>query len=172
MDAPSKRSLPEALASGWRNLDWEKVLVLAVVNAAIAVAMWFDDPRPYWHPFVSVQCFGFTIAYCVRVAAPWDRPRAIRRLIAAVAIGSVLSMALVIVLKGYSYTYSIEHTTDLITTIIAGFVLGFIGSLIVLFGVREQCAKAKLRRAETALVAGSDACAEAIERIVRFTRAL
>jgi sensor histidine kinase YesM len=149
MTTLAPRTLSQALASGFRDLDWKKVLLLAVVNAAIALAMWSEDPRPYWHPLVTVQCFGFTIAYCVRVAAPWDHPTPIPRLVAAVAIGSVLSLALVILVKRYSYAYSVEHAKGFVATMFTGFVLGLLGSLMMLFRMSEQRAREELHRAET-----------------------
>jgi len=149
MNAPASRSLSEALASGFRRLDWRKVLLLAAANSAIALALWSEDPRPFWHPFVTAQCFGFTIAYCVRVAAPWDSPVPIRRLAAAVAIAAVLSLGLVILVKGYTYAYAMEHLKGFISTMFTGFVLGLIGGLIVLVRVREQRGKEELHRAET-----------------------
>ena len=82
-------SLRNHLATGYRNLQWRNVLLLAAVCASIALALWTEDPRPYWHPFITAQCLGFVIAYCVRVASPWDHPTPIRRIVAAVAVGAV-----------------------------------------------------------------------------------
>ena len=41
----------------------------------IAAVLWIDDARPFWHPLLTVQLYGFSIAYCVNAAAPWAKPR-------------------------------------------------------------------------------------------------
>ena len=64
--------------------------------------LWIDDPRPFWHPLVTVQLYGFAIAYCVNVAAPWDNDTPIRRLALAALVGSLIGVVLVILVKGYS----------------------------------------------------------------------
>ncbi len=142
------------LVAGFRNLTWKSVLGVAAINAAIALALWSEDPRTYWHPFITAQCFGFVIAYCVRAAAPWDHPKPIPRLVAAVALGAVLAMALTSVVKHYTidsaYTldYVIEHRGGFARTTLAGFVIGSIASLVVLLRVRETRAAAALHKAE------------------------
>jgi sensor histidine kinase YesM len=144
--SPSSRA---RLAAGWSNPGWKNVLLLAAVNAAIALALWIEDPRPYWHPLVSAQCFGFVIAYCVRVAAPWDHPTPIRRIVIAVAIGAILGMALVALVKGYSVEYVLATRKQFVLTICTAFVFGLVASLIVQVRLREARAREELLRAET-----------------------
>ena len=53
------------LIEGFR-VNWQTLLLIAAINTGIALVLWIDDPRPFWHPFVTVQLNGFAIAYCVR----------------------------------------------------------------------------------------------------------
>ena len=155
MTSTASPSLRNHLAAGYRNLQWRNVLLLAAVCAAIALALWTEDPRPYWHPFITAQCLGFVIAYCVRVASPWDHPTPIRRIVAAVAVGAVLGMVLATIVKrytidsGYTVNYVIGHGKGFVLTAWAGFVLGLLGSLMVQVRLREARSKEELHRAET-----------------------
>jgi len=155
MTTIASRPLAERLAAGFRNLTWKNVGLVAAVNAAIALALWTEDPRPYWHPFITAQCFGFVIAYCVRVASPWDHPTPIRRIAAAVAVGAVLGMVLATVVKrytidsGYTLEYVIEHRIGFARTVLAGIGIGLFASLMVQVRLREARAKEELHRAET-----------------------
>ena len=147
-------SLADWLAAGCRNVTWKNVLLLAALNAAIALALWIEDPRPYWHPFITAQCFGFVIAYCVRVVSPWDHPTPIRRLVAAVAVGAILGMVLATLIKrytidsGYTIDYVIEHRKGFALTACGGFVLGLFASLVVHVRLRETRAVEALHQAE------------------------
>src|SRR5689334_10430771 len=96
-----RHSLRQALARGF-DFRWTTVLMIAAINSGIAVVLWVDDTRPFWHPFLTVQLMGFCIAYCVNAAAPWAKPRPILRLMLAVAIGTLIGLALTIVVKGYT----------------------------------------------------------------------
>jgi sensor histidine kinase YesM len=142
-------SFPARLAEGFRQFGWKQVLLLAAVNAAIALALWIEDPRPYWQPLITAQCFGFAIAYCLRVAAPWDHPTPMRRLVAAVALGAIIGLALTILVKGYTVAYMAEHAKGFALTVCTGFVLGLLASLIVQVRLRETRAREELLRAET-----------------------
>jgi len=148
------RPLADRLAAGFANLTWKNLLLLAALNAAIALALWSEDPRPYWHPLITAQCFGFVIAYCVRVASPWDHPAPFRLLVAAVAAGAVVAMVLATVVKrytidsGYTLDYVIEHRKGFLLTTCTGFVLGLLASLIVHMRLRETRATAALHKAE------------------------
>ena len=91
-----------ALAAGF-HASLLTVLLLAAINTGIAAVLWIGDPRPFWHPFVTVQLVGFAIAYCVNVACPWDKSRPIPRLAIAVCIGSLIGLVLTIIVKGYTW---------------------------------------------------------------------
>ena len=87
--APLTETWTEALVRGFR-VRPTILFLIAAMNTAIALLVWVEDPRPFWHPFVSVQLSGFAVAYCVNVAAPWNKRHPIPRLALAVAVGSLL----------------------------------------------------------------------------------
>ncbi len=155
MTPPPSTSLADRLGAGFRNLTWKNVLLLAAANAAIALALWIEDTRTFWHPFITAQGFGFVIAYCVRVASPWDHPTPIRRLTGAVAVGAVLALVLVAFIKrytidaGYTIDYAIQHWKGFALTACTAFVLGLLASLMVQVRLREARAKEELHRTET-----------------------
>src|SRR3954471_20302079 len=104
----SRRTWLTALADGVR-VPWTTVLLIVLVNTGFAAVYWIEDPRPFWHPFVTVQCDGLAMAYCVAVAQPWAARRPLVRLGLAVAIGAVIGLSLTILLKGYTIPYVVEH---------------------------------------------------------------
>jgi hypothetical protein len=75
--------------------------LIVAINTGVAAILSLDDARPFWHPFISAQSFGLSIAYAVNAASPWDKPRPVWRLIVAVAIGTAIGVALLIAIKGY-----------------------------------------------------------------------
>ena len=78
--------------AGLYAISWPTVALIVAINTGYAAMMSIEDPRPFWHPFISAQCFGLLIAYAVNVASPWENPRPIGRLCAAVAIGTGLAI--------------------------------------------------------------------------------
>ena len=135
------------LASGFR-FQWRTVLLLAAINAGIAAVLWIDDPRPFWHPLLTVQLYGFSIAYCVNVAAPWSKPSPILRLAIAVAIGTCIGFTLTILVKGYSFAEVISHPSTFATNAFAGFANGLFVSLFFYVKFRESQAALTLHKAE------------------------
>jgi LytS/YehU family sensor histidine kinase len=144
---PHGRSVVGALRDGFR-VSWTTVLLIAAIDTGFAALQWIEDTRPFWHPFVSAQCFGFSIAYCVNVAAPWNKRWPVVHLVAAVAVGTCLGMLLVIVLKGYT----IEHIRSTLKlfglTLMTGFVNGVFVGLFFLIKFREARAEAALLKAQ------------------------
>ena len=143
--APSIRRR-HPLLEGFR-FNWQTFLLIGAINTGIACVLWIDDPRPFWHPFVTVQLNGYAIAYCVNVAAPWDKPRPIIRLALACFVGALLGLVLVVFAKGYSLEYVRGHhwfTWDLF----AAFINGLLVSLIFFVKFRETRAAAALHKAE------------------------
>jgi hypothetical protein len=98
--APPPRGFGQMLVAGFQ-ASVLSVALIAAINTGIAAVLWIDDTRPFWHPFVTCQLYGFSIAYCVNAASPWQRSNPIRRLALAVASGVLIGVALVIVVKGY-----------------------------------------------------------------------
>ena len=147
MATSSSARWTEPLAAGLR-VSWLTVLLIAAINTGIAGVLWIEDPRPFWQPLVSVQCFGFAIAYCVNVASPWEKSWPVARLIAAVAVGTLLGMLLVFVVKGYTLVDLQDRAKTFGLTLVAGFVNGLFVSLFFLIKFREARAATALHKAE------------------------
>jgi sensor histidine kinase YesM len=128
--------------------SWPTILLIAAINLGIAGVLWIDDPRPFWHPLVTVQIYGFAIAYCVNVAAPWDKGSPIIRLAVAAAIGAVIGVALVILVKGYSIAYVHERLMFFGYNLMTAFFNGLLISLIFYVKFKETRAAAALHKAE------------------------
>jgi len=141
----SRRYYP--LIEGFR-FNWQTFLLIAAINTGIAAVLWIDDTRPFWHPFVTVQLNGFAIAYCVNVAAPWDKRSPIIRLAVASAIGALIGLVLVILVKRYSLEYAQQHMMSFAYNVFAAFFNGLLISLIFLVKFRETRAAAALQKAE------------------------
>jgi len=121
--------------------------LIGAINTSIALVLWIDDPRPFWHPFVTVQLNGYAIAYCVNVAAPWDKESPIIRLALAAAVGSLIGVVLVSLAKSYSIDYIRGHHWFAFD-VFAAFVNGLLISLIFFVKFRETRAAAALHKAE------------------------
>jgi len=133
-----------------RGLDfaWTTLLLIVAINTGIAAVLWIDDPRPFWHPLLTVQVYGLVIAYCVNVVKPWDNPRPIRTMVAAVAAGALIGVVLVVVLKGYSIEYVSERATFFAYNVITAWGNGLLISLMFYVKFRETRATAALHMAE------------------------
>ena len=141
--------LMATLLRGFR-CKWQTILLLAAINTGIAAVLWVDDSRPFWQPLLTVQLYGFAIAYCVNAASPWEKSRPILRLIIAVAIGTLLGVTLTIVVKGYTWDYVVARAPLFGWNIFTGFVNGLFVSLFFYVKYRETQAAAALHKAEAA----------------------
>jgi len=146
---PLSATIRATLLRGFR-CRWQTVLLLAAINTGIAAVLWVDDSRPFWQPLLTVQLYGFAIAYCVNAASPWERSRPILRLIVAVAIGTLLGVTLTIVVKGYSWDYVMARASLFGWNIFTGFANGLFVSLFFYVKHRETQAAAALHKAEAA----------------------
>ena len=136
-----------ALARG-AHANWITIALIAAINTGIAGLLWLspEEVRPFWHPLISAQLQGFSIAYCVNVARPWDSDHPLRRLVVAVAIGSLLGVLLVILVKGYSFSYVAERYGNFLFNVVVAFFNGVFVSLffyVKLAGARAQAAMAR-----------------------------
>jgi sensor histidine kinase YesM len=136
-----------ALAAGFR-FSWTAFVLIVLINTGIAAVYWIEDPRPFWHPLVTVQCHGLAIAYCVNAAAPWASDHPLRRLSGAVVTGVVIGIIFTILLKGYSFAYVSEHANTFALNFIASFFNGVFVSLFFLLKFRETRAAQALHQAE------------------------
>jgi signal transduction histidine kinase len=149
MTTPSARTTgprPRLLA-GFR-ASWLTILLIAAINTGIAAVLWSEDPRPFWHPLLTVQIYGFSIAYFVNATSPWDKPRPIPRLALAVAAGTLVGVVLVILVKGYSWDYVTGKANVFGWNIVTAFLNGLFVSLFFFVKFREARAASELHRAE------------------------
>jgi sensor histidine kinase YesM len=135
------------LLAGFR-FNWPTLLLIIAINTGIALVLWIDDMRPFWHPLLTVQLYGLSIAYCVNAAAPWDHNAPLRRLVVAAAAGSLIGVVLVIVFKGYALDYVYERLAFFMSNVAAAFFTGISISLMFYVKRREARAAAALHKAE------------------------
>ena len=154
MDDSPTRTRRNPLIAGF-HASWITVLLIAAINTGIALVLKIDDPRPFWHPLVTVQLFGFSIAYCVNVAAPWDKPAPVWRMVIASAVGAMIGSALVLLVKTqfpplaiYTLQDIVSRATFFAMNTLAAFFNGLLISLIFYIKFRETRASAALHRAE------------------------
>lgn len=143
----SPQSWPSALVRGFHARPMT-LLLIAAINTAIALVLWTEDARPFWHPFVTVQIYGFCIAYCVNVAAPWDKRSPVLHLAVAVAAAVLIGVVLVILVKGYSLEHVAERHLVFAGNVIAAYICGLMISLLFFVKFRDTRAAAALHRAE------------------------
>ncbi len=151
---PAERGWLAALKAGF-HASWLTILLIVGINIGFAAIMSIEDPRPFWHPLISTQCFGLAIAYAVNVASPWEKSRPIWRLCAAVAIGTIAGYGLVVLIKWYLLGLAGYAPGDLVSdshkfqwTLLSGFSNGLFVSLFFMLKFRETRAQAALHRAE------------------------
>lgn len=145
--APRFEGVRAALARGLR-FRWMTLALILAINTGTALILWDNDPRPFWHPLVTVQIYGLCIAYAVNVAAPWDTPRPLFNLCAAIGIAVLVGLVLVCVVKGYSITHVIERWKVFAWNVLTAFLNGLFFSLLFFVKFREARASAALHRAE------------------------
>jgi sensor histidine kinase YesM len=149
------RGMPNTSAPGRQHpllaglrFNWSTLLLIVAINTGIALVLWIDDTRPFWHPLLTAQLNGLAIAYCVNVAAPWDHGTPLRRLALAALAGSLIGLVLVIVFKGYSLVDLSTMPVRFVFNVLAAFVTGFSISLMFYVKRREARAAAALHKAE------------------------
>jgi sensor histidine kinase YesM len=124
------------------------LLLIAAINTAIALVLWTEDPRPFWHPLLTVQIYGFCIAYCVNVAAPWEKRTPVVHLAVAVAAAALIGVVLVILIKGYPLEHVVERRMVFAGNVIAAYICGLMISLLFFVKFRDTRQAAALHRAE------------------------
>ena len=153
--APPRTALT-TLAAGFR-VSWLTILLIVAVNTGVAALLYTEETRPFWHPFITAQSFGLSIAYAVNAAAPWQSAHPFRRLIGAVAVGTAFGLLLVMVIKGPiigdpEYRLGDLHGRGspghLIGTAIPAFIMGLCVSLFFMLKFREAWARAQMLKAE------------------------
>ena len=128
---------------------WRTVLLLAAINTGIAAVLWIDDTRPFWQPLLTVQLYGFAIAYCVNAAAPWSEAAADP---AAAGRGGARHAHRAARSRSWSRatrsSYVLARTSTFGWNVFAGFANGLFVSLFFYLKIRESQAAAALHKAE------------------------
>ena len=152
---PADRGWLAALKAGF-HASWLTILLIVAINTGFAAIMSIEDPRPFWHPLITAQCFGLAIAYAVNVASPWDEAAAN---LAAVRGGGhrhdrratrscVAIKGYVLGITGYTPSELVSDSHKFQWTLLSGFSNGLFVSLFFLLKFRETRAAAALHRAE------------------------
>jgi len=140
--------------AGFYGISWQIVALILAINSGYAAMMSIEDTRPFWHPFITTQCFGLAIAYFVNAASPWYKSRPVLRLACAVAIGTAVGYFLVFLVKGTIIGEPGYRFVDMFSdshkawTLLSGFGNGLFVSLFFLIQFREARSRAELLRAE------------------------
>jgi signal transduction histidine kinase len=129
-------------------VSWQTLALILAINTGFAALLFIDDTRPFWHPFITAQCFGLSIAYAVNAASPWEKTHPIWRLVFAVAIGAVAGCALMILVKGYSLADMRAEPHRFAMTLLGGFTTGLFVSLFFLLKFREARTRTEIVRSE------------------------
>jgi hypothetical protein len=140
--------------AGCYGASWQIVALILAINSGYAAMMSIEDTRPFWHPFITAQCLGLSIAYFVNAASPWYKTRPVLRLAGAVAAGTLVGYVLVFFIKGTLIGEPEYGFVDMFTnnhkawTLLSGFGNGLFVSLFFLIQFREARARADRLRAE------------------------
>lgn len=127
----------------------QTVLLIAGINTAIAALISIEDSRPFWHPLISAHAFGFAIAYTLNCMRPWERAHSLLRLVAAVLMGTVLGMFLVILLKQYEWAVVMKDYHRFLSTMLWACIYGLLVSFFFQSRLRDTLALAALHRTES-----------------------
>src|ERR1700676_5365301 len=113
----------DPFAAGIR-VSWQTFALILAINTGSAALLFIDDKRPFWHPFITAQCFGLAIAYAVNVVCPWEKTHPVWRLAMAVLAGTAVGDVLIILIKGYTMADIMADTHRFIWTFVGGFWIG------------------------------------------------
>jgi len=149
--AAPKRLSP--VLAGLHGVSWQTLALIVGINTGFAAILSIEDTRSFWHPFITAQCFGLAIAYCVNAATPWEKSHPVRRLALAVAAGTAIGFGLLILIKipmlgMYSWDELRSHRVQFALTAFSGFTNGLFVSLFFLVKFRESRAQTQILRAE------------------------
>jgi hypothetical protein len=147
----------EPFCAGFRGVSWLTFGLIIAINTGFAAILSIEDPRPFWHPLITAQSLGLSIAYVVNAISPWDKTHPVWRLVLAVAIGTLIGFSLLVLIKGPllhqpGYTvaelFGAEHIHTTSWTLLSGLSNGVFVSLFFLLKFREARARAAMLRAD------------------------
>jgi sensor histidine kinase YesM len=143
------------LFAGFRGVSWLSLGLIVAINTGVAAILFIEETRAFWHPLITAQCCGLSIAYAVNAVAPWDRTHPVLRLVGAVVIGSAIGLILVFAIKGYligDEHYRLEtgliNTHLLAGTFIASCIMGTFISLFFMLKFQEARSRAQMLKAD------------------------
>jgi signal transduction histidine kinase len=154
--APSSQWWAPILA-GFHGVSWRTFALILAINTGVALLLYTEETRPFWHPFITAQSLGLSIAYAVNAAQPWESAHPLRRLIVAVLGGTVLGMVLLLAMKGYIIGDPEYHLGSLhghaspgmvVGTAMSALVMGLCVSLFFLLKIRDALSRAAMLKAE------------------------
>jgi hypothetical protein len=141
--------------AGFRGVSWLSFGLIVAINTGVAAILYIEETRAFWHPFITAQCCGLSIAYAVNAAAPWDKSHPVLRLVGAVIVGSVVGLTVVFAIKGYligDEHYRLEtgliNTHLLAGTLVSSCILGTFVSLFFMLKFQEGRARAHMLKAD------------------------
>jgi signal transduction histidine kinase len=152
----SSPGLSGRILAGCRG-SWQAIALILLINTGVAVLLYTEETRPFWHPFITAQSVGLSIAYAVNLAQPWESAHPLRRVIGAVIGGTMLGMLLLLFIKGYligdpEYHFGNLHghaSPGMVAgTAVSAFVMGLCVSLFFLLKIRDALARAAMLKAE------------------------
>ena len=155
-DAPSPQWWAPLLL-GFRCVSWRPLALIVAINTGVALLLYTEETRPFWHPFITAQSIGLSIAYAVNAAQPWESTQPLRRLLVAVLGGTILGMALLLTIKGYIIGDPEYHLGSLhghaspgmiFGTGMSALVMGLCVSLFFLLKIRDGLTRAAMLKAE------------------------
>src|SRR5215470_2919390 len=144
-----------SVRAGMLGFSWQALALILAINTGIAGLLFIEETRPFWHPFISAQSIGLSIAFAVRLVAPWRRTYPIWRLVGAVFAGTVVGLLILVAIKGYiigdahyRFGSGLMNVMSFFGTGMFAMVVGLCVSLFFLFQFREARARAEMLKAE------------------------
>ena len=135
--------------------SWMRLGLILAINTGVAALLYIEETRPFWHPLITAQSIGLSIAVAVKVVAPWRKTYPIWRLVAAVAAGTAVGIVVLFAIKGYvigDVHYQIGtgeiNVGQVFGTAMGAMIMGLCISLFFLFQFREAHARAQMLKAD------------------------